>query len=83
LSDVQHGFRANKSTATAFQFFVESTQEAIEDEMNPIWIFLDLTKAYDVLNHTMFLSKFSCFGIRGVEISWFESYLSIRGHVWK
>jgi hypothetical protein len=36
LSDVQHGFRANKSTATAFQFFVESTQEAVEDEMNPI-----------------------------------------------
>jgi len=36
LSDVQHGFRAKKSTATAFQFFVESTQEAIEDEMNPI-----------------------------------------------
>jgi hypothetical protein len=25
--------------------------------MNPIWIFLDLKKAYDVLNHTMFLTK--------------------------
>jgi len=28
--------------------FIESTQEAIEDEMNPTGIFLDLTKAYDV-----------------------------------
>jgi len=76
LSYVQHGFRANKSTATAFQFFVESTHEAIEDEMNPLGIFLYLTKACDVLNHTMLLSKLNSFGIRGVACSWFESYLS-------
>jgi len=76
LSDVQHGFRAHKSTASAFQFFVESTQETIEDEMNPIGIFLDLTKAYDMLNRTILLSKLNCFGIRGVANSWFESYLS-------
>jgi hypothetical protein len=44
--------------------------------MNPIEIFLYLTKAYDVLNHIMFLSKLNSFGIRGVAISWFESYLS-------
>jgi hypothetical protein len=43
--------------------------------MNPIGIFLDFTKAYDVLSHTM-LSKLNSFGIRGVANSWFESYLS-------
>jgi len=75
LSGVQHGFRAHKSTALVFQFFVESAQEAIEDEMNPIGIFLDLTKAYDVLNHKILLSKLNSFGIRGVANSWFESYL--------
>jgi hypothetical protein len=44
--------------------------------MNPIGIFLVLTKAYDVLNHTMLLLKLNSFGIRGVANSWFESYLS-------
>ena len=75
LSGVQHGFRTNKLTASAFQFFVESIQEAIEDEMNPLGIFLDLAKAYDVLNHTMLLSKLKSFVIRGVASSWFETYL--------
>jgi hypothetical protein len=44
--------------------------------MNPIGIFLDLTKAYDVLSHKILLSKLNSYGIRGVAILWFESYLS-------
>jgi hypothetical protein len=44
--------------------------------MNPIGIFLDLTKAYDVLSHKVLLSKLNSYGIRGVANLWFESYLS-------
>jgi hypothetical protein len=46
--------------------------------MNPSGIFLDLTKAYDVLNHKVLLSKLNSYGIRGVANLWFESYLSHR-----
>jgi len=46
--------------------------------MNPIGIFLDLTKAYDVLNHRVLLSKLDTCGIRGVANKWFESYLSLQ-----
>jgi hypothetical protein len=44
--------------------------------MNPTGIFLDVTKAYDVLNHRVLLSKLDSYGIRGVANLWFESYLS-------
>jgi hypothetical protein len=37
--------------------------------MNPIAIFLDLTKAYGIINHTILLSKLNSYGIRGVVIS--------------
>jgi len=43
--------------------------------MNPIGIFLNLTKAYDVLSHKV-LSKLNSYGIRGMANLWFESYLS-------
>jgi len=76
LSEAQHGFRTMKSTETALQTFIQSTQEAIEKKLNPNGIFLDLTKAYDVLSHKVLLSKLHSYGIRGVENLWFESYLS-------
>jgi hypothetical protein len=78
LFDVQHGFRANKSTEIALQCFVKSIQEALEDKMNPTGIFLDVTKAYDVLNYTIGLSKLNSYGIRNVVNLWFELYLSHR-----
>jgi sarcosine oxidase/L-pipecolate oxidase len=37
---------------------------------------LDLTKAYDVQNHKLLLSKLNSYGIRGVANLWFECYLS-------
>jgi hypothetical protein len=76
ITEAQHGFRIKRSTKTALQFSIESIQEAIERKMNPIGIFLDLTKAYDVLNHKILLSKLDSYGIRGVANLWFESYLS-------
>ena len=78
LTEAQHGFRTTKSTKTALQIFIQSTQEAIEEKTNPIGIFLDFTKAYDVLNHKVLLSKLNSYGVRGVANSWFESYLSHR-----
>jgi hypothetical protein len=47
---------------------------AIEKKLNPIGIFLELTKAY----HKVFLSKLNSYGIRGVAKIWFESYRSHR-----
>ena len=78
LTEDQHGFRTKKSTETALLAFTKSIYDAIENKMNPIGIFLDLTKAYDVLNHRILLSKLESYGIRGVTNRWFESYLSHR-----
>ena len=78
LTEAQHGFRSKKSTETALQVFIKSVQETIEKKMNQIGIFLDLTKAYDVINHRVLLSKLDSYAIRGVPNLWFESYLSLR-----
>jgi hypothetical protein len=75
LTEAEHGFRTKKSTETALQIFIKSVQEAVKKN-EPNWNFLDLTKAYGVLNHKVLLSKLNSYGIRGVTNLWFESYLS-------
>ena len=41
-------------------------------------IFIDLSKAFDSLNHNLVLHKLKDYGILGKSAPWFESYLSNR-----
>jgi hypothetical protein len=65
-----------------------STQKAIEKKINQVRMFLDLTKAYDVLRHWILLSKWNSYGIRGVANLLYQSYISnwkqcVEGNTWK
>ena len=41
-------------------------------------VFNDLKKAFDTVNHQIFLAKLKKYGIDGLEYSWFQSYLEYR-----
>ena len=41
-------------------------------------IYMDLSKVFDSLNHSIFINKLSHYGIHGNELSWFSSYLCNR-----
>lgn len=78
LTQYQHGFRANHSTETAVLHFVNNIYKAPEQKLYVAGVFIDLSKAFDSLNHNILLSKLQHIGIRGVPLELFHSYLSNR-----
>jgi len=57
LSEAQNGFRIGKSIDTAVQSFIGRIQKALDKRVHTIGIFIDLKKAYNVLNHKLLLEK--------------------------
>jgi hypothetical protein len=78
LSKNQYGFRSNYSTSLAILEMVDKISEAIDNKYYSLGIFIDLSKAFDTLNHDIMLGKLEYYGIRGQALSWFKSYLKNR-----
>jgi hypothetical protein len=77
-SEAQNGFRKGKSIDTAAQSYIERIQEALDKQAHTIGIFIDLSKAYDVLNRNLLLENLFHYGIRGTANSRFRSSLFCR-----
>jgi len=68
----------SKSTDSASHSFIQSVQEALDKHLHAVGIFLNLSKAFDVVNHNRLLNKLDSNGIRSSVNKWFQSYLTNR-----
>ena len=58
--------------------FTDKITNALNNKLCAIGVFVDLSKAFDTLNHSILLSKLYHYGIRGIPLCWFTDYLSNR-----
>ena len=78
LYEHQYGFQRNKSTVHNLTHLTNFVSKELNDKKFVVGVFLDLKKAFDVVDHQILLKKLNNRGIRGDVLKWFTSYLEGR-----
>ena len=74
----QYGFRSAHSCEHAIGELLGSIVKNIQLGKDTVTLMLDLSKAFDMLQHSVMYKKLERYGLRGNCLSWFQSYLTGR-----
>ena len=74
----QYGFRDEHSTEFAALELIDHLHIELDKKNIPEAIYMDLSKAFDTLDHDILLHKLKYYGVNGPALSWFDSYLKNR-----
>ena len=81
LSSQQYGFRANHSTELAALNLIDRLTYDLDNGKIPTNIYIDLSKAFDTLQHETLLNKLAYYGVRGKANDLIRSYLTNRKQI--
>ena len=74
----QFGFRKGHSSAQAVAEIADNLRKSIDNNLYTCGVFLDFSKAFDTVNHSILLKKIEQYGIRGIPLQLLTSYLTNR-----
>lgn len=78
FTEKQKGFRKNKTIDMAIYDLLEIVTSRVDKRLPTLALFMDMTKAFDHVDHKILLRKLYSYGIRGNIYNLIESYLQNR-----
>ena len=79
LYEKQLGFQRNNSTEHAILQVTRDITSSIEKEKYTLEVFIDLSKAFDTVDHQTLIKRLQYYGIDGIALEWFrKQYYCIR-----
>ena len=78
LFSKQSGFQTGLSTEHSVVKLVNQIYKSFEKDHYTLGVFIDLSKAFDTVDHTILNRKLEMHGIKGIKLAWFRSYLTNR-----
>ena len=79
-SSSQFGFRSGASTEHALLKFTDDILKCFDDNKLGIATFIDLSNAFDCVDHKILLTKIKRYGVHSTPLRWIRSYRSNREH---
>ena len=76
FNDHQHGFRKNHSTSTACLLLKETVLHYINSDSSVYGCFIDITKAFDSVDHNMLLEKLTETGVPNIFVNFIKFWYS-------
>ena len=71
ISSKQYGFRPGFTTSDCLIDLIEEITSSLDKGLYVISLFLDLSKAFDTVNHQILLNKLKYYGLQQSEYNWF------------
>ena len=78
LNVAQSGFRPQHTTQDVLVSTIDDWRQALDEDKLVGSIMVDLSKAFDMVSHTILLKKLASYGVRAGELRWFDNYLNGR-----
>ena len=74
----QFGFQRGHSAEHAIVKLANQVYESFERNQYTLGVFIDLSKGFDTVHHSVLNKKLQLYCIRGINLAWFHSYLANR-----
>ena len=78
LTVSQYGFQKYLSTELAILELQDRIADILYKKDLCAGLFMDLSKAFDTLDHGIMITKMRHYGVRGIALEWFKNYLGNR-----
>ena len=80
LSPLICGYREGYSTQNALLRLVKNCKKALDEKINIGAVFINLSKAFDFLNHDLLIAKLDAYGFTRLALTYIESYLGTENN---
>ena len=78
LSNCQYAYRKARNTELAILNLVDKIMENFDRNKITVAVFLDLTRAFDCVDHHILCKKLEHYGVKNNALAWFRDYLLDR-----
>ena len=74
LAECQYGFCSKRSTKLATTLFCDTIHKEISNGKLVGSVYIDLSKAFNTISHSMLIKKLQTYGAEGDKLVWFVDY---------